>query len=167
MQTDINLGHLGFEWKQNQYGLDFDANRPLGDSQRLSFGIGYRRTELKVKSKVLDPFAFDSIVNLNEVPFSTSNSIPILEYDQDFTKFNRLTAYLQDSIDLSDDIVFSIGTKMEDNDLTGSGFQRGFGLLGIPMVIMYCGLGFPEPIVNHRYVKGIPPLIQLEFGLLY
>ena len=55
-QTDINMGHLGFEWKQNQYDLAFDANRPIGDSQRLSFGIGYRRTELDVKEHLLEPF---------------------------------------------------------------------------------------------------------------
>ena len=54
--TEISLGHIGFDWDQTQYDLGFDANRPLGDFQRLSFGLAVRRTELDVTSKVIEPF---------------------------------------------------------------------------------------------------------------
>ena len=38
--TEISLGHIGFDWDQTQFDLGFDANRPLGDFHRLSFGLG-------------------------------------------------------------------------------------------------------------------------------
>ena len=56
--TEISLGHIGFDWDQTQYDLGFDANRPLGDFHRLSFGLAVRRTELDVSSKVIEPFVF-------------------------------------------------------------------------------------------------------------
>ena len=126
--TEISLGHIGFDWDQTQYDLGFDANRPLGDFHRLSFGLGIRRTELEVSSTAIEPFAFSSLINpLADplLPTSYSNSIPVLSYDQEFTHFDRFTAYLQDSISLSDTIEVSIGTKFEENDLAGTGFQPG------------------------------------------
>ena len=124
--TEIALGHIGFDWDQTQYDLGFDANRPLGDFHRLSFGMGIRRTELEVSSTVIEPFAFSSLLNPSSDPLSPtsySNSIPVLSYDQEFTHFDRFTAYLQDSISLSDTVEVSIGTKFEENDLAGTGFQ--------------------------------------------
>ena len=125
-QTDINMGHLGFEWKQNLYDLSFEANRPWARGHRLSFGLGFRRTDLKVNSKVLEPFAFNSIEDLSVFPAVTfSDSIPVLDYDQGFKSFDQFTAYLQDSINLTENIVLSLGSKFEKNDLTGSGIQPG------------------------------------------
>lgn len=110
--AEISLGHIGFDWDQTQYDLGFDANQPLDDFHRLSFGFAFRRTELDVSSTVIEPFAFS-------VPQ------PILTYNQEFSKFDRFTAYLQDSIILNDFIELSIGTKFEENDLSGTGFQPG------------------------------------------
>ena len=126
--TEISLGHIGFDWDQTQYDLGFDANRPLGDFHRLSFGFAIRRTDLDVKSTVIEPFAFDALISpgLNRsLASSYSSSIPLLSYDQSFTEFDRFTAYLQDSISLSDTVEVSVGTKFEENDLAGTGFQPG------------------------------------------
>jgi outer membrane receptor protein involved in Fe transport len=126
--TEISLGHIGFDWDQTQFDLGFDANRPLGDFHRLSLGLAVRRTDLDVKSTVIEPFAFDALISpdLNRsLASSYSSSIPLLSYDESFTEFNRFTAYLQDSISLSDTVEVSVGTKFEENDLAGTGFQPG------------------------------------------
>jgi len=111
--TDINMGHLGFEWQQTQYDLSFDANRPFGDFHRLSFGLSAQRTELDVATRVIEPFQFGS------------PQVPILDYDQAYTSFDRFNAYLQDSITLSEQLLLSVGAKFEENDLAGFGFQPG------------------------------------------
>jgi len=83
---------------------------------------------LDVKSTVIEPFAFDALISpdLNRsLASSYSSSIPLLSYDESFTEFNRFTAYLQDSISLSDTVEVSVGTKFEENDLAGTGFQPG------------------------------------------
>ena len=112
--TDIYMGHLGYEWEQTQYNLSFDANFPLADRHRISYGVATQHTELDVKSEILDFFQF---------PGETLR--PILDYDQSFTKFNRFTGYIQDSISLTDTILISVGAKVEENDLAGFGFQPG------------------------------------------
>ena len=168
-QTDINMGHLGFEWKQNQYDLAFDANRPIGDSQRLSFGIGYRRTELDVKEHLLEPFSLNPVFDLSTFTVLPT-SPPILEYDQSFTKFNRFTAYVQDSINLSDEIVLSIGSKFEENDLTGSGFQPGVRASWNPNGSNVFWLGYSEahrqPSLRERYTTLNPGRIWYPPGAL-
>ncbi len=111
--SDIYMGHLGFEWEQTQYDLSFDANRPVGDFHRLSFGLSAQRTELDVVTRVIEPF---------QVGFL---KVPILDYDQAYTSFDRFNAYLQDSITLSDQLLLSMGAKFEENDLAGFGFQPG------------------------------------------
>ncbi|MBT3636840.1 MAG: TonB-dependent receptor [Opitutae bacterium] len=111
--SDIYMGHLGFEWEQTQYDLSFDANRPVGDFHRLSFGLSAQRTELDVATRVIEPFQFGF------------PQVPILDYDQAYTSFDRFNAYLQDSITLSDQLLLSIGAKFEENDLAGFGFQPG------------------------------------------
>ena len=112
--TDIYMGHLGYEWEQTQYNISFDANFPLADRHRISYGVATQHTDLDVKSEILDIFQF---------PGETLR--PILDYDQSFTKFNRFTGYIQDSISLTDTILISVGAKVEENDLAGFGFQPG------------------------------------------
>jgi outer membrane receptor protein involved in Fe transport len=112
--TDIYMGHLGYEWEQTQYNISFDANLPLADRHRISYGVATQHTDLDVKSEILDIFQF---------PGETLR--PILDYDQSFTKFNRYTGYIQDSISLTDEILVSVGAKVEENDLAGFGFQPG------------------------------------------
>ncbi|MED5282164.1 MAG: TonB-dependent receptor [Verrucomicrobiota bacterium] len=110
--SDIYMGHLGYEWQQTQYDLSFDGNLPLGVSHLISFGASARRTDLDVSSEVIDPFRFGV-------------QAPILDYDQDYTQFNRFNAYLQDSITLSNELRLSLGAKVEENDLSGFGLQPG------------------------------------------
>jgi iron complex outermembrane receptor protein len=112
--TDINMGHLGYEWEQTQYNLSFDANFPLADRHRISYGVATQHTDLDVRSEVLDIFQFPGEI-----------SKPILDYDQSFTKFDRYTGYIQDSISLTDEILVSVGAKVEENELAGFGFQPG------------------------------------------
>ena len=110
--SDIYMGHLGYEWQQTQYDLSFDGNLPLGVSHLISFGASARRTDLEVSSEVIDPLRFGV-------------QAPILDYDQDYTQFNRFNAYLQDSITLSSELRLSLGAKVEENDLSGFGLQPG------------------------------------------
>ena len=161
-KTDINMGHLGFEWEQNQLDVAFDANRPVGNYHRFSFGVGFRRTDLDVQSTLLEPFNFGPTVDLNTLSLSAS-SPTILEYDQQFTKFNRLTAYFQDSINLSDELIFSIGTKFEENDLTGSGIQPGVRGSWTPNGSNVFWLGYSkahrQPSLRERYTTLNPARI--------
>ena len=110
--SDIYMGHLGYEWQQTQYDLSFDGNLPLGVSHLISFGASARRTDLEVSSEVIDPLRFGV-------------QAPILDYDQDYTQFNRFNVYLQDSITLSNELRLSVGAKVEENDLSGFGLQPG------------------------------------------
>lgn len=155
-QTDIKMGHLGFEWKQNQYDLSLDANRPWGNLHRLSLGIGYRRTDLNVKSNTIEPFVFNSIEDLSTFPMLTfSDSIPILDYDQGFNSFNQITAYIQDSIHLTENIVLSLGSKFEKSDLTGTGTQPGLRGSWMPNGSNVFWLGYSkahrQPSLRERY----------------
>ena len=108
------MGHLGYEWEQTQYNLSFDANFPLADRHRISYGVATQHTDLDARSEVLDIFQFPGEI-----------SKPILDYDQSFTKFDRYTGYIQDSISLTDEILVSVGAKVEENELAGFGFQPG------------------------------------------
>ena len=162
-RPDISLGHIGFEWEQTQYDLAFDANRPLGDFHRLSFGLAVRRTNLDVQSTVIEPFAFTSLVNPSAnplLPSSYSDAIPILSYDQAFTEFDRFTAYFQDSISLTDEIEISVGTKFEENDLAGTGFQPGVraSWLANSSNVLWAGYSraHRQPSLRERYTTLTP-----------
>ncbi|MBT7651400.1 MAG: TonB-dependent receptor, partial [Opitutae bacterium] len=113
-QTDIDMGHLGLEWEQTQFNLTFDANFALSDRHRISYGLSAQHTDLDVESSILDVFQFPG------EPLK-----PILDYEESFTQFDRFNAYIQDSISVSEEILFSIGAKFEENDLAGFGFQPG------------------------------------------
>ncbi len=168
-KTDINMGHLGFEWEQNQLDLAFDANQPIGDSHRVSFGLGYRRTNLDVQSTPLEPFDFGLTPTVDLETLTLLPSSPaILEYDQDFTEFNRLTAYVQDSIHLTEEIVLSVGTKFEENDLTGSGIQPGIRSSWNPNGSNVFWLGYSkahrQPSLRERYTVLNPGRIWYPSG---
>ena len=168
-KTDINMGHLGFEWEQNQLDLAFDANQPVGDSHRVSFGLGYRRTNLDVQSTPLEPFDFGLTPTVDLETLTLLPSSPaILEYDQDFTEFNRLTAYVQDSINLTEEIVLSVGTKFEENDLTGSGIQPGIRSSWNPNGSNVFWLGYSkahrQPSLRERYTVLNPGRIWYPSG---
>lgn len=168
-KTDINMGHLGFEWEQNQLDLAFDANQPIGDSHRVSFGLGYRRTNLDVQSTPLEPFDFGLTPTVDLETLTLLPSSPaILEYDQDFTEFNRLTAYVQDSINLTEEIVLSVGTKFEENDLTGSGIQPGIRSSWNPNGSNVFWLGYSkahrQPSLRERYTVLNPGRIWYPSG---
>ena len=125
--SDIYMGHLGYEWQQTQYDLSFDGNLPLGVSHLISFGASARRTDLEVSSEVIDPLRFGV-------------QAPILDYDQDYTQFNRFNAYLQDSITLSNELRLSLGAKVEENDLSGLVFSQAFEVHGWPTTTTLFGL---------------------------
>ena len=145
--SDIYMGHLGFEWQQSQYDLSFDANLPFGDFHQFSFGASARRTDLDVRSLVIEPFQFGV-------------QTPILDYDQDYTRFNRFNAYLQDSISLSNDLRLSIGAKVEENDLAGFGFQPGIRGSWMPNESNVLWLGYSkahrQPSLRERYTSLTP-----------
>jgi outer membrane receptor protein involved in Fe transport len=176
--TEISLGHIGFDWDQTQYDLGFDANRPLGDFHRLSFGLAVRRTKLDVTTEVIEPFAYSSLKNLSLLSNPTnlallssySDSTPILSYDEEFTKFDRLSAYLQDSISLTDSIEVSIGTKFEENDLAGTGFQPGVraSWLANDSNVLWAGYSqaHRQPSLRERYTTLTPAKVWIPNPLL-
>jgi outer membrane receptor protein involved in Fe transport len=176
--TEISLGHIGFDWDQTQFDLGFDANRPLGDFHRLSFGLAVRRTELDVTSKVIAPFGFSSLKNLSllnpptnlALLSSYSDTTPILSYDEEFTKFDRISAYLQDSISLTDSIEVSIGTKFEENDLAGTGFQPGIraSWLANDSNVLWAGYSqaHRQPSLRERYTTLTPAKVWIPNPLL-
>ena len=176
--TEISLGHIGFDWDQTQFDLGFDANRPLGDFHRLSFGLAVRRTELDVSSKVIEPFGFSSLINPSYLvppsnpldPSSSSASIPILSYDQEFTEIDRFTAYIQDSISLTDSVEVSIGTKFEENDLAGTGFQPGVraSWLANNSNVLWAGYSkaHRQPSLRERYTTLTPAKVWIPNPLL-
>jgi outer membrane receptor protein involved in Fe transport len=176
--TEISLGHIGFDWDQTQFDLGFDANRPLGDFHRLSFGLAVRRTELDVTSKVIEPFAYSSLKNLSllnpptnlALLSSYSDTTPILSYDEEFTKFDRISAYLQDSISLTDSIEVSIGTKFEENDLAGTGFQPGIraSWLANDSNVLWAGYSqaHRQPSLRERYTTLTPAKVWIPNPLL-
>ena len=71
---------------------------------------------------VTSPWAFSSF-DLNTGSFRTD--IPIIDYGNSPTKFERFTGFIQDSIELNDQVVLSLGAKFEDSDLSGSSVQPG------------------------------------------
>ena len=119
---DTSLGHIGHSWERKEYDLDFRANKPLGDKHHLSFGSSFRHMAFDVNDVVTSPWAFSTF---DLETSSSSSAIPILEYGNSPTKFDRFTGFIQDSIEVSDDIVISLGSKFEDGDLSGSNFQPG------------------------------------------
>ena len=145
--SDINMGHLGFEWQQTQYDLSFDGNLPLGDFHMISFGASAMRTDLDVSSEITEPFQFGM-------------QTPILDYDQDYTQFNRFNAYFQDSITLSDRLSFSLGTKVEENDLSGFGVQPGIRASWMANANNVFWLGYSkthrQPSLRERYTSLTP-----------
>jgi outer membrane receptor protein involved in Fe transport len=176
--TEISLGHIGFDWDQTQFDLGFDANRPLGDFHRLSFGLAARRTDLDVRSTVIEPFAFSSLINPTYLvppsnpfdPTSSSSSVPVLSYNQEFTEIDRFTAYIQDSISLTDKIEVSIGTKFEENDLAGTGFQPGVraSWLANDSNVLWAGYSkaHRQPSLRERYTTLTPAKVWIPNPLL-
>ena len=119
---DTSLGHIGHSWVRREYDLDFRANQPIGEKHHLSFGAAYRNMSFDVDEAVTSPWMFPTL-DLDTGPPRTY--IPILDYGNSPTRFERVTAFIQDSIEISNDIVISIGTKFENGDLSGTNFQPG------------------------------------------
>ena len=119
---DTNLGHIGHSWEREEFDLDFKANKPIGDFHHLAFGASYRHMSFDVNEVVTAPWAFWAF---DPTTSTFRQDIPVLEYGTSPTKFERFAGFLQDSIDLSDEVVLSVGAKFEDSDLSGSSIQPG------------------------------------------
>ena len=120
---DTSLGHIGHSWERKEFDLDFKANKPIGDSHHLAFGIAARHMSFDVNDVATDPWIFPTFDPSTGFPLRTD--IPILDYGDSPTKFDRFTGFIQDSIDLTNRVVLSMGAKFEDSDLSGSTVQPG------------------------------------------
>ncbi len=125
---DTTLGHVGHSWEHTEYDLDFRANSPLGEYNHIAFGFSYRYLTFDVDESVTAPWNFpvfeslaDAIVNNPLTTFTP----PILQYGDSPTSFERISGFFQDSVDINDNLVLSLGAKFEDSDLTGSSYQPG------------------------------------------
>ena len=130
---DTSLGHIGHSWEREEFDLDFKANKPIGDRNHIAFGFSARHMSVAVSERVTDPWNFDlldySLADLmSAVPPPATPTVPappILEYGSSPKEFDRITAFFQNSFDLTDRSVLSFGSKFEDSDLTGSSTQPG------------------------------------------
>ena len=126
---DTTLGHIGHSWEREEFDIDFKANKPIGDSHHVAFGLSYRHLTLDVVEAVTVPWDFQFMNHklIFLTGFGSGNppsfTPPILEYGNSETSFDRFTGFLQDSISFSDQLVLSVGAKFEESDLTGSSFQ--------------------------------------------
>ena len=50
---DTTLGHIGHSWEREEFDIDFKANKPIGDSHHVAFGLSYRHLTLDVVESVL------------------------------------------------------------------------------------------------------------------
>ena len=130
---DTSLGHIGHSWEREEYAFDFKANKPIGDFHHLAFGLSARHMSFDIDERVTAPWDFPTPV-MDTVPGSFTPaavpfppSIPIIDYHYQAnpTKFDRVSGFLQDAIDLNDNTVLAIGAKFEDSDLSGSSIQPG------------------------------------------
>ena len=55
---DTSLGHIGHSWEREEFDLDFKANKPIGDSHHLAFGLAVRHMSFDVNDVVTDPWTF-------------------------------------------------------------------------------------------------------------
>ena len=130
---DTSLGHIGHSWTRKEFDIDFRANKRIGDYNHVAFGASYRHMTFDVDEVVTAPWAFSTVdpsifLSTFDLNQSLRTDIPVLEYGDSPTKFERVSGFLQDSIDLTDQLVFSVGAKFEDSDLSGSSIQPGIRL---------------------------------------
>ena len=149
------MGHLGFEWKQtNMIWHSMQTDRLAIPNAYHSYWLSQDQLDV---GNTFEPFLSLQflIINLYSIAHIASNSNMIRA-----VKFNRFTAYVQDSINLSDEIVLSIGSKFEENDLTGSGFQPGVRASWNPNGSNVFWLGYSEahrqPSLRERYTTLNP-----------
>lgn len=109
------LGHVGRRWERNQYDVDFKANKPIGDRHHLAFGLAVRHMDFDIEDVVTPPWNFGT----------NTSDITILDHGDSPTKFDRFSAFFQDSYEFSDSLLLSAGAKFEDSDLAGTGVQPG------------------------------------------
>lgn len=128
---ETNLGHIGHQWERDEYNLEFRGNRPLGDHNHLAFGLGYRYMEFDVTEVVTSPwdfpvFKFDAgpPTSISALSISGYNSYPILYY-RGLAKFERFSAFVQDTFEINEDCFVSFGSKFEDGDFSGTSWQSG------------------------------------------
>jgi len=116
------LGHVGRRWERKEYDLDFKANKPIGDRHHLAFGLATRHMDFDVEDVMTPPWGFDT----NDTLFTPATSdITILDHGDSPTKFDRFSAFIQDSYEFSDSLLLSAGAKFEESDLAGTGVQPG------------------------------------------
>jgi len=119
---DTSLGHVGHSWEREEFDLDFKANKPIGDRNHLAFGLSARHMSLDVDEVATAPWRFPTF---DTTTGTLRTDIPILDYGNSPTSFDRYAGFFQNSIDLNDRTVLSLGSKFEDSDLTGSSIQPG------------------------------------------
>ena len=124
---ETNLGHVGHQWERDEYNLEFRGNRPLGDRNHLAFGLGYRYMEFDVTEVVTSPWDFDvyeSTTSVSRLSIPGYNSYPILNYKGP-EDFGRFSAFVQNTLEVNEDLFISFGSKFEDGDFSGTTFQPG------------------------------------------
>ena len=98
---DTSLGHIGHSWTRKEFDIDFRANKQIGDYNHVAFGASYRYMTFDVDEVVTAPWAFSTVdpsifLSTLDLNRSLRTDIPVLEYGDSRTKFERVSGFLQD-----------------------------------------------------------------------
>ena len=147
---ETNLGHVGHKWERDEYNLEFRGNRPFGERNHLAFGLGYRYMEFDVTETTTAPWRFPTINLQTGLP---SSDIPILQYNGPNT-FKRFSAFVQNTLEINEDLFISFGNKVEEGDLSGTTYTTGYScFLFSQQRITFFGLPIQEPTARWSLVE--------------
>ncbi|MEA3212610.1 MAG: iron complex outerrane recepter protein [Chthoniobacter sp.] len=105
-----------FDFTVNTIDVDFQHQFPLGDRQKVIWGLEYRLTEILWKGSAT---GFDQGLALAP--------------DREFVQRNLFSVFLQDEIKIVEDRLFlTLGSKFEHNEITGFEYQPTGRLLWTP-----------------------------------
>jgi iron complex outermembrane receptor protein len=142
----LKLAPAGFLTDRlDTYDLDFQHHLNLGEANRFSWGFGYRYTH-------------DFLVNATSVGFLP----PTLDQ-------SLVSTFAQDEIRLNKDLYFTLGTKVEHNDYTGTEWEPNVRLRWdvSPNQVLWAAVSravrTPSRI-DHDLSEGTPPYFVLLKG---
>ncbi len=159
-RLDRNLRHAKFAYVADTYDIDLKGSLRLSESHQLAFGAGARRYEVDFDIGLMDP--------LKNIPLVR----PYADMDPSSFDITRLSAFVQDTIELIPDALsLSVGTKFEDHDLSGTGWQPGVRAWWIPVEEHTLWAAYShalrQPALVENYSKTTFAYIQGPTGALF
>ena len=127
------------------YDVDFQHRFRLSAHNRVTWGLGYRRTE-------------DAVVNA-----------PALGFSPAALNQNLYSAFVQDEAELLSNLSFTLGTKLEHNDYTGFEFEPDARLSWILKSSQSIWAAVSRAVrtpsrIDHDLTEGTPPYLEILKG---